>query len=151
MNSLRNKLTMCALVVASFGGVADAAQITVFEAPLDNLNQEVSADFAADRERGRAWIDVQLETDLVGEGTPGREVISKAVAGLFYDSARKQVLYRTAAGTVVCAQDATFFWRTYLRSTGQCLLTPTSEQRKMDDGFKVREQTVAKVVFEVQP
>lgn len=150
MKSLRNKLTMCALVVASFGGVADAAQVIVFEAPLDNWNQEVSADFAANRELGRAWIDVQVESTAFGEEPVPREVISKAVEGLYYDKARKQVVYRTATETVVCAEDATFVWRTYLKSTGQCLLTPRAEQHKVDDGFKIRERTVTKVVFEAQ-
>jgi hypothetical protein len=85
-----------------------------------------------------------------GAGLPEREVISKAVEGLYYDPTRKQLLYRTATETIVCAEDSRFFWRTYLKSTGQCLLTSTSEQRKEDDGFNIREQTVAKVVFEAQ-
>ncbi len=77
-----------------------------------------------------------------------QEVISKQVEGLYYDSARKQVLYRTGNETVVCAEDATFLWSTSLKSTGQCLLTPRTEQRKIDDGFSIRERSVAKVVFE---
>ncbi len=77
-------------------------------------------------------------------------MISKKVDGLYYDPARKQVLYRTATETIVCAEDASFLWRTYLKSTGQCVLMPRSEQRKMDDGFRIREQTVAKVVLETQ-
>jgi hypothetical protein len=146
----RNKLTMCTLVVASFVRVADAAQITVFEGPLENRNQEVSADFAVNRELGRAWIDVYVESPTVGEEPPQREVISKLVEGLHYDAARKQVLYRTATETIVCAEDATFLWSTKLKSTGECRLTPVSEQRKVDDGFKIGERTVAKVVFEAQ-
>ena len=149
MKSFRNKLTMCALVVVPFVGVADAAQVTVLEAPLDNWKQAVSADFAANRELGRAWIDVQVESgDPVADEPVVPEVISKKVEGLYYDSARKQVLYRTATGTVVCSEDATFLWSTHLRSTGQCLLTTTSEQRKMDDGFNIREQKVAKVILD---
>ncbi len=151
MKLFTSKLTMCALVVASFVGVADAAQVIVFEAPLDNWDQEVSAAFAANRELGRAWIDVQVEsTHPLGEERSEREAISKAVEGLYYDSARKQVLYRTATGTVVCAEDATFLWSTYLNNTGQCLLISRTEHREMDDGFKIRERTVAKVVFEAQ-
>jgi len=142
---------MCALVVVSSVGVADAAQVIVFEAPINNWNQEVSADFAAYRELGRAWIDVQVESNnSIGDEGPDREVISKAVEGLYYDSARKQVLYRTATENVVCAEDATFLWSTYLKKTGQCLVVPRTEQRKMDDGFNIRERTVAKVVFEAQ-
>ncbi len=148
MKLFANKLTMYALMVASFVGVADAAPVIVFEAPLDNWNQEVSAEFAANRQLGRAWIDVQVE--LINEELLEREVTSKAVEGLYYDTARKQVLYGTATETVVCAEDATFLWRTYLKSTGQCLLSSRREQRKMDDGFKIRERTVAKVVFEAQ-
>jgi hypothetical protein len=151
MKLFTNKLTMCAWVVASFVGVADAAPVIVFEAPLDNWNQEVSADFAANRELGRAWIDVQLKsTHSLGEEVLQGEVIPKAVEGLYYDSARKQVLYRTATETVVCAEDATILWSTYLKNTGQCLLISRTEQRKIDDGFNIRERTVAKVVFEAQ-
>jgi hypothetical protein len=152
VKSLRNKLTMCALVVGSFVRVADAAEVIVFEAPLNDWNQKVSADFAANRELGRAWIDVGVEsTNPVGDEPSEPEVTSKAVEGLYYDSARKQVLYRTATETVVCAEDATFLWRTYLKKTGQCLVIPRIEQRKMDDGFNIRERTVAKVVFQAQP
>lgn len=150
MKPLRNKLTIGALVIVSFAGVADAAQIIVFERPLGNWDQGISADFAVNRELGRAWIDVQVESATIGEEAPPREVISKRIEGLYYDSARKQVLYRAAAETVVCAEDATFLWSTYLKSTGQCRLTPVSERRKVDDGFKIGEQAVAKVVFEAQ-
>jgi hypothetical protein len=141
---------MCALSVVSFVGVADAAQVIVFEAPIDNWNQRISAGFAANRELGRAWVDIAVETSPGGEEPPQSQVISKAVEGLYYDSARKQVLYRAAGETVVCAEDFTFLWSTSLRSTGQCLLIPRTEQRKTDDGFNIREQTVAKVVFEAQ-
>jgi len=151
MESFRKTLTMAALVVVSFVGVADAAQVIVFEVPVHNWNQRVSADLVANRELGRAWIDVQVvSNESIGDEPADREVISKAVEGLYYDSARKQVLYRTATETVVCAEDATFLWRTYLKSTGQCLLTPRTEQQKVDDGFRIRERTMAKVVFEAQ-
>src|SRR5215471_13333928 len=151
MESFRKMLTMSALLAVSFVGAADAAQVIVFEAPLDNWNKVVSADFVANRDLGRAWIDVQVESsNPLGEEPPEREVTSKAVEGLYYDSARKQVLYRTATETVVCAEDTTFLWSTYLKRTGQCLLTPRTEQHKVDDGFRIREQTVAKVVFEAQ-
>ena len=150
MKSFRNKLRICALVLASFGAVADAEEVIVFEAPLQNWRNEVSADFAVNRELGRAWIDVQVESTNQGEEPPSREVISKRVEGLSYDPARKQVLYQTATGSIVCAEDAKFLWRTYLKTTGQCRLSPLYEQRKVDDGFTIGERTVAKVVFEAQ-
>src|SRR5262249_35735986 len=143
-----NKLMMCALLIVSLAGVANAAQLIVFEAPLENGRREVSANFAVNRELGRAWIEVQVETPYQGEEPSVGEVTSRAVEGLYYGQARKQVLYRNWTETVVCAEDATFLWRTYLKNTGQCLLTPRSEQRQVDDGFNIRNQTVAKVVFE---
>jgi hypothetical protein len=148
MKSLRNTATIGALVIGSFVGVANAAQLIVFEQPLNNWNEEVSAGFAANRELGRAWIEVGLTTRALGSEPAMPEVIQRAVEGLYYDPARKQVLYRTGAETIVCAEDAILFWSTYLKSTGQCLLTPRTEQRKIDDGFSVREQSVAKVAFE---
>ena len=148
MKSLRNRVTIGALVIGSFVGVANASQLIVFEQPINNWNEEVSADFAANRELGRAWVQVELTTRALGEEGPMQEVIQKAVEGLYYDSARKQVLYRTGAETIVCAEDAIFLWRTYLKSTGQCLLIPRTEQRKMDDGFSISARSVAKVVCE---
>jgi len=147
---LRNKLTIGALLFVSSVGVADAAQIIVFEAPFDNWHQRVSAEFAVNRNLGRAWIDVKVTTERTTEGPPPEELIMKMVEGLYYDSARKQVLYRTASEPIVCAEDATFLWTTHLKSTGQCLLKPRTEQRKVDDGFNVREQAVAQVFLEVQ-
>ena len=136
----------------SFLGVAHAAPVTVYEAPITDRNQQVSAAFDVNRELGRAWIDVQIQSeDVVGEEPPDQQIIMRQVDGLSYDPVRKQVLYQTAGGTTVCAEDASFLWTTYLKSTGQCQLTPRTEQRKMDDGFNIRERTVAKVVFEAQP
>ncbi len=150
VKSFRNKLTMGALVVGSFLGVANAAPVIVFEAPLDNWHQGVSADFAVNRELGRAWIDVKVTTESFTEAPPTEEVTMKMVEGLYYDSAHKQVLYRTASEPIVCAEDATFLWMTYLKSTGQCLLNARTEQRKVDDGFDTREQTIARVLFDAQ-
>ena len=127
---------------------APTAQLIVFEQPVHNWGEEVSAVFAANRELGRAWVDVGVSSAVLGEEAPTVEVFPKAVEGLYYDPARKQVLYRAGAETIVCAEDATFLWRTYLKSTGQCVLSPRIEQRKVDDGFEIREQSVAKVIFE---
>jgi hypothetical protein len=151
MKSLTNKLTLCVLVVGCSVGVADAATVLVFEAPLDNWGQDVSADFAVDRELGRAWVDVVLTTNTQGDEPVTREASPRHIDGLYYDAARKQVLYRSASETIVCAEDSTFLWRTYLKSTGSCLFSPRIEKRKIDDGFHIHEKNIAKVVFEVQP
>jgi hypothetical protein len=148
VKSLKDGVSIGALVIVSLLGTASAAQLTVFEKPLSNPNQEVSADFGVNRELRRAWIDVALTSPSLGEEGPTQEVTAIAVDGLYYDATRKQVLYRTGAETIVCAEDAKIFWSTYLKSTGQCLLTPRTEQRKLDDGFNIRERSVAKVVFQ---
>jgi hypothetical protein len=146
---LRNKLAICGLAIASSAGAAQAAQITIFERTLENWDQGISAAFAVNRELGRAWIDVQVDPINIGEEPPVPVVIPQRIEGLYYDPARKQVVYRTATGTVVCAEDAKFLWSTYLKTTGQCSLTSVSEQRKVDDGFNVGERKVGKVVLEV--
>jgi len=148
MKSFRNVVAIGAAVMFSFVGVANAAQLIVFEQPLTRWNEEVRAEFAVNRELGRAWVEVGLTTADLGEGPPETVVIPKAVEGLYYDPARKQVLYRTGSEVTVCAEDAKFLFATYLKNTGQCLLTPRSEKRNVDDGFNIREQTVAKVLFE---
>jgi len=148
MKSFKNVVAIGAAVMFSFSGVANAAQLIVFEQPLARWNEQVSAEFGVNRELGRAWVDVGLTTADLGEGPPETVVIPRAVEGLYYDSARKQVLYRAGSEVTVCAEDAKFLFSTYLKSTGQCLLTPRNEKRNVDDGFNIREQTVAKVLFE---
>src|SRR5215471_19075595 len=144
MKSLRSKLIGALVGVAGFIGVANAEQVIVYEA-VGGSSQLVSASFAVNRELGRAWVNVQLQSSPSSE--PAFDPpIEKHVDGLYYDSARKQVLYQTATGPIVCAEDRA----TYLKSTGNCRLIPITEQRKIDDGFDVREQTVARVVFDVQ-
>ena len=151
MKSFRRGLAMGVLAVGSFVGVANAEQVLVYKEPLDTSKEEISADFAVNRELGRAWIDVQIESrDDLGEGVPDRHVIMRSVDGLYYDSVRKQVLYRTANEPIVCAEENTFLWMTSLKSTGLCRLTSSTEHRKIDDGFNVHLQTVAEVVFDVQ-
>src|SRR5215471_12474331 len=150
MKSLRSKLVGALVGIAGFIGVANAEQVIVYEA-VGGSSQLVSASFAVNRELGRAWVDVQIQsTDFYVEGLPPVDVIVRRVDGLYYDSARKQVLYQTGAETIVCAEDATFLWSTHLKTTGRCQLTSSTERRKIDDGFDVREQTVARVVFDVQ-
>jgi len=151
MRSLRNKLVIGALLTGSFAGVANAAQVILFECPLDTSRQKISADFAVNRELGRAWVDVQIQsTDFIGEGLPPVDVIMTRFDGLYYDPARKQVLYQRGAETIVCAEDASVLWSSYLKSTGQCQLTSSTKQRAIDDGFSVHEQTVAVIVLDAQ-
>jgi len=151
VNASGNTLTIAALLIGLLGRAANASQITVFEGPRDSWRQQVSADFGVNRELGRAWVDVQIQpSNYIGEGVPLPDVIMRAVEGLYYDSASKQVLYRTATKSIVCAEDATFLWTTHLKSTGNCRLTVSTEQRKIDDGFNVHEESVAKVVFDAQ-
>ncbi len=149
MKSLRSKLVGALVGVAGFIGVANAEQVIVYEA-VGGSSQLVSVSFAVNRELGRAWVDVQVQSGGSSSEPAFDPPIEKQVDGLYYDSARKQVLYRTATGPIVCAEDATALWATYLKSTGNCRLIPITEQRKIDDGFDVREQTVARVVFDVQ-
>ncbi len=137
-------------LVVGFVGVANAEEVIVYEAPLDEANQQVSADFAVNRKLGRAWVDVEVQGGVTGSEALFLPPMEKHVDGLYYDSARKQVLYRTATGPIVCAEDASGFGQTHLKSTGNCRLIPSTEQRSVDDGFDVREEAVAKVVLDAQ-
>ena len=146
---MRSLIKLLGAVGIGFVGVANADQVIVYQAPLasDHL---ISASFAVNRQLGRAWVDVDVRSIVGGSEPEFNPPIPWHVDGLYYDSARKQVLYRTATGPIVCAEDATALWATYLKSTGNCRLIPVTEQRKIDDGFDIREQTVASVVFDVQ-
>jgi hypothetical protein len=135
-----------ALVVGCVG-VANAEQVVVYEAPVEESNQQISAEFEVNRKLGRAWVDVGVQGGMTGSEALFVPPIEKQVEGLYYDSARKQVLYRTATGPIVCAEDV---GGTHLKNTGNCRLIQSTEQRSVDDGFDVREEAVAKVVLDAQ-
>lgn len=149
MRSL-SKLVGALVGAASFLGVANAEQVVVFEAPLDDSIRQISADFAVNRELGRAWVDVEVEARQTGSEPIFGLPMQRQVDGLYYDSARKQVLYRTASGPIVCAEDAAGVGETHLKTTGNCRLTSSTERRQVDDGFNVEERTITKVVFDAQ-
>ncbi|HXQ77867.1 MAG TPA: hypothetical protein VN797_06655 [Gemmatimonadaceae bacterium] len=152
MKSVIGKLVMGMLVTFSFVRLANAAQVIVFEKSLDRPARQLSADFAVNREFGRAWIDVQIQgnDDFIGDVVPEPDVVMVRVEGLSYDSTLKQVLYRTGNETVVCAEDVFFLWFTHLRSTGNCRLKASTERRKVDDEFTVSDQSVGRIVLDVQ-
>jgi hypothetical protein len=119
---------------------------TVFERPLDS--EDLAAHFDVNRTLGRAWIDVVITDDYSEIGEP--EVVREALDGLYYDPARKQVIYRNGAKGIICAEDFSFLGATSLKDTGQCKLRLSIGPRKVDDGFKVEEKTVGKVTFEAR-
>jgi hypothetical protein len=123
---------------------AGAVSKTVFERPLNSKDLD-AAHFDVDRDLGRAWIDVVLIGDYTVDEEP--EVVRQKLDGLYYDPARKQVIYRIGAKRIVCAEDSSTLGITSLKDTGQCQLRLSSEKRKVDDGFHVDEETVGKVVF----
>jgi hypothetical protein len=141
---MRSSIKLVGALVVSFVGVAYADPVIVYEAPLGS--DQISASFAVNRELSRAWVDVEVRSPVSGSEPLFNLPIERQVDGLYYDSARKQVLYRTAAGPVVCAEDG----GTRLKSTGNCRLISSTEQRSVDDGFDVHQQTVAKIVLDVQ-
>ena len=124
-----------------------AVNKTVFEQPLNDEDLD-AAHFDVNRDLGRAWIDVVLRSDYTVDEQP--EVVQRALHGLYYDSARKEVIYRSGAKEIVCAEDSTFLGMTSLKNTGQCDLQLSSEKRPVDDGFNVQQETVGKVVFQAR-
>ena len=136
--------------VSAAGVPVTAAAVvkTVFERPLKN--GDIAAHFDVDRDLGRAWIDVVITHPETEPAAEAPEVVRRALDGLYYDPARKQVIYRNGAEGIVCAEDSNFLWVKSLKDTGQCELRPSSETRRIDDGFRVEEKNVGKVVFEAR-
>ena len=146
MNSL---IEVVGALVVGFAGVASAEQVVVYEAPVGSY-QQIAASFEVNSELGRAWVDVAVQPIASGSEPVFAPPIERQVDGLYYDSARKQVLYRTASGPIVCAEDATSLGGNYLKGTGNCRLILSTEQRPVDDGYAVHEETIAKVVLDAQ-
>src|SRR5215471_7654667 len=126
---MRPLIKLLGALLGGFGGAAYADQVIVYETPLASDHQ-ISASFGVNRELGRAWVDVVVRPLWSGSEPTFDPPTPWQVDGLYYDSAQKQVLYRTATGPVVCAEDATSLGGTYLKSTGNCRLIPSTEQRR---------------------
>jgi len=146
---MKSLIELVGALVVGFAGVASAEQVVVYEAPVGSY-QQISASFEVNSELGRAWVDVAVQPIASGSEPVFAPPIERQVDGLYYDSARKQVLYRTASGPIVCAEDATSLGGTYLKGTGNCRLILSTEQRPVDDGYAVHEETIAKVILDAQ-
>ncbi len=128
-------------------GAAGAVSVTVFEKPL-NLDETLTAHFDADRELGRAWIDVMIEPSDYAEREP--IVVRRKIDGLSYDSTRKAVIYQNGKQKIVCAKDFHFLGMSSLNLTGQCILRASTETLRVDDGFRPKDEPFGKVVFEAR-
>jgi hypothetical protein len=146
MNSMK-KILLCFLVVISASGLAGAAPVVIFEAPISEF-QSVSATFDFDSKLGRAWVEVE---SLDSEFEPSWNAVTrKRVDGLSYDSQAKQVLYQRGDRPIVCAEETSFLGISSLKSTGNCPLQVSYEARTVDDGFHPRKETFAKVTLNPQ-
>ena len=121
---------------------------TIFEKPIQ-YDEDISAYFNADRDLGRAWIEVALTPQVEGDEPPESQIVKEAVKGLYYDRDTKQVIYQRGRTRAICAQDSTFLWSTALKETGACPLRASSQTRKVDDGFDLENVLIGKVVLEV--
>lgn len=137
------------LLALIFGsGLARATPIVVMEAPV-NGDERVAATFDVDKKLGRAWIDIELTDSRFETSIPIGTVLKK-VDGLYYDSGLKQVLYRQGDHPIVCAQETSFLGIAAMKTTGNCPLLVSSEERTVDDGFHLRKQTFVKVTLDPQ-
>lgn len=123
MKWLLSKIVGALIGVWAFMGVANAEQVLVYEAPADGSSHVTSVNFAVNRDLGRAWVDVGVQSNPSGSEPSFDPPIERRIDGLYYDSARKQVLYRTANGPIVCADDA----GSHLNDTGNCKLIASTE------------------------
>ena len=57
---------------------------TIFEKPIQ-YDEDISAYFNADRDLGRAWIEVALTPQVEGDEPPESQIVKEAVKGLYYD------------------------------------------------------------------
>src|SRR5260370_27627223 len=105
-------------------GAAGAVSVTVFEKPL-NLDETLTAHFDADRELGRAWIDVMIEPSDYAEREP--IVVRRTVDGISYDSTRKAVIYQNGKQKIVAAMNFPFLGLSSLTLTDQCILLSSTE------------------------
>ncbi len=142
-------MALAVVALAAPPVIAAPAQVheTVFERPI--YNRDLTASFEVDRQHGQGWIEVKLTPHTYFEFTDSiPEVVRRNLDGLYYDAARRELIYRSGTRSVVCAEDSHFLGTPTLKETGQCKLRVSTEERAVDNGLK---QTVSTVLFEATP
>jgi hypothetical protein len=142
-------IALAVVALAAPSVIAASAQVheTVFERPV--YNKDLTASFEVDRQHSQGWIEVKLTPHTYFEFTDSiPEVVRRNLDGLYYDAARRELIYRNGTRSVVCAEDSHFLGTPTLKETGQCKLRVSTEERAADNGLK---QTVATVLFEATP
>lgn len=110
----------------------------------------VETRFAADGELGRAWIVMTVKELFMDDSLPKAETIRVRVDGLSFDPASGNITYEGENGQkTVCAEQRRILASKYYKKTRNCNINVAFDTRKVDDGFKLKEERVANIVLDV--
>ena len=156
--TLLNSFGIVALAAVAFYALEASAQQdatieTIFQGVL-KAGEQLAAEFKVNPELGRAWVQV----DRISGGedySPGPEPVfplvmesmERSIAGLSYDNASGQVIYKSGATQVVCAEQSRFLWSTSLKETGNCPLRVSVQALAVDDGFNVHQERSGQIAL----
>ncbi len=131
-----------AMLLVLFSVTAQAESFDIFEASYDGSYPRVSPRFSVNRELGRAWVEINVDTSS-GDSSFGNDDYRQQVAGLRYDSETKSILLVRDGREVECARwkrSGVFGLASHFKMTG-CSFAHRLTTRSVDDGFNVRKES----------
>lgn len=120
--------------VASF---AHAAEIKVFEAPVDYFRPMARSYYAINQQMGRAWVEIEMyDPNGNGEAGNGSAWYREKVPGLAFDAATSTITLDHGGQIIECATVTFGRFRTVrVRETG-CQLQTRRVRLTFDDGYR---------------
>jgi hypothetical protein len=105
-------------------------------------------------ELNRAWVVLLLD-DRSNYETGGLSEERKAVRGMYFEPATREVRFNNGRGTTICAVRKTgrrlgLFPYVKYEETGRCDIQVRQVVRRVDNGFEIREKTYDQYFFVVR-
>ncbi len=143
-------LFVCAVVLSVVPASVHAAPALIVETGKRSETAQISAKIEANRDLGRAWLQIEISDSGPNGEQSLVEVIRRSIDGLSFDQTGNRVVYTQGERVVVCAEGRSVLFHHYLKETGDCPISIRSESRNVDDGSQVFSHTISKVVFDPQ-
>lgn len=115
--------------------VAHAESFDIFEAQYNGRTPSVTVEFAANKQLGRAWVEINVDNSDA-DSSLGNDDYRTKVEGLSYDAATKSIMLERDGQLIECAKwkNGGFFGLDGFKPTG-CKFSHRLIKKTIDDGF----------------
>ena len=121
----------------------ESGRVLVMDTVVSDAYVNAAAEFAVNREAGRAWVEAAVDNGGDGEVLEHQTLRTK-LEGLSYDARTGEIVYAANGSRVVCARVARsrflFIRWTSIRKLAACKLLSRFESVVEDNGFELEKK-----------